>query len=92
MTVGSPTPPDDAQRTLEQRALRNVRDLVDKMESIEARDSRKQKRMLVGLIVGVTLVVGLILAGVVYVSHKQSGKSILIETGRPGKSAPPTSK
>lgn len=67
---------------MEQRALRNVRDLVDKMESIDARDARKQKRMLVGLIVGVTVVVGLILAAVVYVSHKQSGKSITIETGR----------
>lgn len=91
--MANSTPPEDAQREMEQRALRNVRDLVDKMETIDARDSRKQKRMLVGLIVGVTIVVGLILAGVVYVSHKQSGKAITIETGKGGQvKIPPPAK
>lgn len=75
-------PPDDAQRELEQRALRNVRGLVDKMDSIEAKASRNQKRMLVGLIIGATLVVGVIVATVVYISHKQTGKPVVIEPGK----------
>jgi hypothetical protein len=36
----------DAQRDLEQRALRNVRGLVDKIESGDALDKRKQRKVL----------------------------------------------
>jgi hypothetical protein len=40
----------DAQRDMEQRALRNVRGLVDKMESDDKLDARKQKRLVLGLV------------------------------------------
>jgi hypothetical protein len=43
--------PDDAQRDFEQRALRNVRGLVDKMEHVEHDDRRAQRRLLAGLLV-----------------------------------------
>lgn len=39
-------PSGDAQRELEQRALRNVRRLVDKIEDHDQLDARKQKRAL----------------------------------------------
>jgi hypothetical protein len=53
---------DDAQREMEQRALRNVRALVDKYEDSDARDSRSTRRLLVGLFaflaIGFIVVVG----------------------------------
>jgi hypothetical protein len=73
---------DDTQRELEQRALRNVRDLVDKMDTIETKAYRNQKRMLVGLIIGVVVVVGGIVGTVVYVSQKQSGKPVVIDPAK----------
>ncbi len=76
------TPGNDTQRELEQRALRNVRGLVDKIDNIESKATRNQKRMLVGLIVGVAVVVGGIVATVVYVSHKQSGKPVVIDPNK----------
>ena len=74
--------PDDAQRELEQRALRNVRGLVDKIDTIESNSARNQKRMLVALIVGVAVVVGGIVGAVVYISHKQSGKPVVIDPAK----------
>jgi hypothetical protein len=50
------TPPDDAQRTMEQKALRNVRALVDKIENTEELD-RKSVRKHLTVIVAVVLVV-----------------------------------
>ena len=41
------TPNDDAQRTLEQRALRNVRGLLDKMEDEERVDRRQTVKIAV---------------------------------------------
>lgn len=50
------TPSDEAQRELEQRALRNVRSLVDKIDATEEHDARVQKRLLGAIIVGAVLV------------------------------------
>ena len=50
------TPSEDAQRELEQRALRNVRTLVDKIESTEEHDARVQRRLLLAIVVGAILV------------------------------------
>ena len=47
---------DDARRELEQRALRNVRGLVDKIDATEEHDARVQKRLLAAIIVGAVLV------------------------------------
>lgn len=53
-------PPHDAQRELEQRALRNVRSLVDKLEKGERRDARRSLRLVAWLLVG--LVIGAVAA------------------------------
>ena len=47
MTVSS----DDAQRQLERKALRNVRELVDKMENSYEADAHTQKRLLVAIVI-----------------------------------------
>jgi hypothetical protein len=80
--VSDPPSSEDTQRQLEQRALRNVRGLVDKIDGIDSKATRDQKRMLVGLIVGVAVVVGGIVGTVVYVSHKQSGKPVVIDPAK----------
>ena len=73
---------DDAQRVLEQRALRNVRGLVDKMETIEHIDQRAQQRMLLW-IVAAALVAVVILGGVVwYSAHKESGVPMVIDSAK----------
>jgi hypothetical protein len=55
MTPGSQ---DDAQRTLEQHALRNVRGLVDRMEATEESNRRAVRRTLawIGAAVAVLVV------------------------------------
>jgi hypothetical protein len=47
---------DDARRELQQRALKNVRGLVDKIEHDDAVDRRAQKRIYIGIVVGAVLV------------------------------------
>ncbi len=56
---------EDAQRELEQRALRNVRNLVDRMEHDDQADRRTQKRILVSLLVGAIVVAGALAAAMV---------------------------
>jgi hypothetical protein len=52
---------EDAQRELEQRALRNVRGLVDRMETEESLSRRTQLKLVGGLVVVVLLgLIGLI--------------------------------
>ena len=51
---------DDAQRTLEQQALKNVRSLVDNLESREASERRLQKRIIVASLAAVALGVAVV--------------------------------
>ena len=55
---------EDAQRDLEQRALRNVRGLVDKMETTEADERRLQRRTILIVAAVVAVVAGLVLYAV----------------------------
>ena len=48
---------EDTQRELERHALRNVRGLVDKMESIDERDKHTQRKLLAWVVAGVIAVV-----------------------------------
>lgn len=74
------TPPDDAQREMEQRALRNVRSLVDKVEGLDADEKRRERRLVAGLVV-VALVLALGVAGYLAVrSDRSGGKTITIES------------
>lgn len=80
--MSTPLPPDDAQRELEQRALRNVRGLVDKMEGLDRIDQRSQKRTLIGITVGAIVGVAVIVAAVSYVSNRQESKPIVIDPAK----------
>jgi hypothetical protein len=56
---------DDAQRTMEQRSLRNVRALLDKLERDADRD--KRTRRIIGWTLAVTLILGL---GAMYIGYR----------------------
>ena len=61
------TPSDDAQRTMEQKALRNVRALVDRIETTEQLEGKAVRRQLAIIVVAV-----LVLFGLAYVGYKVS--------------------
>ncbi len=73
---------DDAQRELEQRALRNVRGLVDKVENQDQADKRSERRMLKGLLIGAVVVFALFAGYLAYGPSQQSGKTLTIEPKR----------
>ena len=54
------TPSDDAQRELEQRALRNVRALVDKYEDQDASDAKSARRLAIRIVVGMLVIFAII--------------------------------
>jgi hypothetical protein len=72
---------EDAQRAMEQRALRNVRGLVDKIEETDRREGAAQKRLLLGV---VALIVLALIAVVVFLPRREAVTS----TVTPGKPAP----
>ena len=53
------TQDDDAQRSMEQKALRNVRALVDKIENTEELDRRALRKQLTIIVVAVLAVFGI---------------------------------
>ena len=71
---------DDAQRELEQRALRNVRGLVDKMEGIDALDKTQQRRYLKLLVAGG--VVFVIIIALLALRGSHSSAPVVIESGK----------
>ncbi|HEX4331584.1 MAG TPA: hypothetical protein VH040_05580 [Usitatibacter sp.] len=86
----STTPQNDAQRELEQRALRNVRGLVEKMEDLEAHDARTQRRYLLAIVVGGVLVcVALATLLWVFAHRGENGTGQLIEVAKPAPAAKP---
>ena len=72
---------DDTQRELERHALRNVRGLVDKMESIEESDRRTQRRLLAWVLVGVLAVAGVV-GYVIWRSGSASGTPVVIDPAK----------
>jgi hypothetical protein len=80
--VGASPVSDDAQRELEQRALRNVRGLVDKMETIERVDDGAQRTMLLWIVVGALAAVVILGAAVWLSTHRKTGEALVIETGK----------
>jgi len=75
-------PSDDAQREMEQRALRNVRGLVDKVEGLDADEKRRERRMLIALVV-VALVGALGFAGWLAVrSDSSTGTTVTIQPAK----------
>jgi hypothetical protein len=76
------TPPDDTQRELEQRALRNVRGLVDKVENQDLADKRSERRTLKALAIGAVVVFAIFAAIFTFTSGRDSGKTVTIEQKR----------
>ena len=74
--------PNDTQRELEQRALRNVRNLVDKVENQDLADKRAQRRMLKGLALGAVLLCAVLAGLFTFAPAKQTGKTVTIEQKR----------
>jgi len=72
---------DDTQRELEQRALRNVRGLVDKIEDQDALDRRDQKRYLLGLVAGAAVILAL-LAGGLWLFQQREQNQTVIDTAK----------
>ena len=54
---------DDAQRTMEQKALRNVRALVDKIETTDELDRKAVRKQLTVIVVAVLVVFGVAFVG-----------------------------
>ena len=78
---------DDAQRDLEQRALRNVRGLVDRIEGDDQLEARKQRRLVVWLLAGAAL---LALGFALAIALKPSAPQVVIDPGKlpPAKGGP----
>ena len=76
---------EDAQRAMEQRALRNVRGLVDKIENDDKLGRRAQLRMFLAIVV--IAVVGIAVLGAIMAS-RQSGHKVVVEPPKPGQLMP----
>jgi hypothetical protein len=90
--MSSPNPtPHDAQRELEQRALRNVRGLVDKMDAIDRVDRAAEKRGFFALVAAGVLLVVVILGGMLYISSKYEAPPVKVDPAKlpPIRSGPP---
>lgn len=75
---------DDAQRELQQRSLRNVRALLDKLEDEAAAKKRSHKWLAVGLVASAA-----VLFGAVYFAAKgDKGESRTIVSQPAGRAAP----
>ena len=72
---------DDAQREMEQRALRNVRGLVEKIETTEELEARKQRRVLLWILGG-ALLLAICLAIGIATSSRSKGKEVVIEPAK----------
>ena len=69
---------DDAQRDMEQRALRNVRGLIDRMEGDEAKERWTMRRYVVVLAI-VVVAFALVSAALIwFVKKPASSKSITL--------------
>ena len=85
------SPPDDTQRELEQRALRNVRGLVDKMEGLDAQDSRAQKRYLVAIVLGAVVLFSVLAGALWFAGKRNHSEPVVIDPAKlpPIKPGPP---
>jgi hypothetical protein len=75
-------PHDEAQRELERHALRNVRGLVDKMESLEQTDRRTQKKLVAWVLVGVIAVAAVIGYAIWDMNRKYGTTPVVIDPAK----------
>ena len=79
--MSTPSPNHDSQRELERHALRNVRGLVDKMESMEQNDRRTQRR-LVAWVLAAVIALACVVGYYVWRSASLSGKPVVIDPAK----------
>ena len=72
------TPSDDAQRAMEQKALRNVRSLVDKLESTEALEGKALRKQLTVIIAGVFVVFVIGLVAWMVATPREAPRTVVI--------------
>jgi hypothetical protein len=80
---------DDAQRQLERKALRNVRELVDRMENSYEADARTQKRLLIAIVVVAVLLALAIAATIVFSGERSQPAAIDPSKLPPVRAGPP---
>lgn len=80
--MSTPNPPHDAQRSLEQRALRNVRGLVDKMDAIDRTDRVAEKRGFAALVAAGVVLVAVIVGGMLYLSNKYEAPAVKVDPAK----------
>lgn len=68
---------DPTQRELEQRALRNVRGLVDKIERSDELEARKQRKVLIG--VALTFLALAVIGAVAISLRPERGTEVVID-------------
>jgi hypothetical protein len=83
----NPAPNEDVQRELEQRALRNVRTLVDKIETQEDENRRALFRLIRWMVIGFALAVALVYGWYHMTDRGEKGKTVVIPA--PARPAPP---
>ena len=69
---------DDAQRELEQRALRNVRALVDKYEESDAREDQSTRRLMKGVIAFIVVAFVAVLGYLQFAKPKEPPKTLVL--------------
>jgi hypothetical protein len=72
------TPSDDAQRTMEQKALRNVRALVDKIETTEQLEGKAVRRQVAIIVVAVLVVFGVVFAAFKLTARDDVPRTVVI--------------
>lgn len=80
---------DDAQRQLERKALRNVRELVDKLENSYEADAHTQKRLLIAIVIGAIVLALAIAAAVVFSGERSQPVAIDPSQLPPVRAGPP---
>ena len=71
-------PGDDAQRDMEQRALRNVRALVDKIEDKDALDRKTARKWVIVMVVVLVAVIGAIFVGTNLLGKREPERTLVI--------------
>lgn len=69
---------DQAQREMEQRALRNVRGLVDKMEQSDQLEARHQRKVLVRVALA-ALALAVVAAVAISMRPQRGGTEVVVE-------------
>jgi hypothetical protein len=79
------TPPDDAQRTMEQKALRNVRALVDKIDTTEELDRKALRKQLTVIVVAMLVIFGVAFIGWQVMAPSEAERTVVIPPPATGK-------